>query len=157
VYVDTKLYLAGNFSDLNLEAELQRKESWKKVVYLGFINREQYKDVLSYAKIGVVTFLPDRNHISAQPNKLFEYMSAGIPVIASNFPLWKKIVEDNECGKCVNPSDPEEIAGAIRYLLQNDQIAEKMGSNGIKMVKAKYNWEIESAKLLRFYKSMILG
>ena len=78
-------------------------------------------------------------------------MAAGLPVIASNFPLWKEIVEKNKCGICVNPLNPREIAAAINWVLQNPADAAEMGRNGRKAVLEKYNWEAESKKLIKFY------
>jgi glycosyltransferase involved in cell wall biosynthesis len=59
----------------------------------GFVNREEAKQIMAESKAGIVTFLPLPNHINAQPNKMFEYMSASLPVICSDFPLWNSIVE----------------------------------------------------------------
>lgn len=152
---DAKLLLGGNFSNSQLRHQLTNMSEWKNVVELGFLNREQVKDTLRKAVAGLVVFHPEPNHINAQPNKMFEYMSAGIPVIASNFPLWKEIVEGNECGICVNPLDPDEIAQAIQYILDNPKVAKKMGENGRKAVEEKYNWETESKKLVQFYNEII--
>lgn len=91
------------------------------------------------------------NYVDAQPNKMFEYMSAGLPVIASNFPLWKEIIEGNQCGICVNPLEPKEIAAAIDWLTQNPEAAEQMGKNGRKAVEEKYNWQNEEEKLINLY------
>jgi glycosyltransferase involved in cell wall biosynthesis len=88
----------GNFSEPEVEKEVKKYKGWSKVNELGFLDREHVKDVLSRSKIGILTFYPIKNHIDAQPNKMFEYMSAGLPVIASNFPLWKNIIEGNNCG-----------------------------------------------------------
>jgi glycosyltransferase involved in cell wall biosynthesis len=78
-------------------------------------------------------------------------MAAGIPVIASNFPLWKKIIEGNRCGLTVDPLQPKEIASAIDYLISNPLQALKMGENARKAAIAKYNWQKESEKLLAVY------
>ncbi|MFA5195832.1 MAG: glycosyltransferase, partial [Bacteroidales bacterium] len=83
------------------------------------------------------------------------YMSAGIPVVASNFPLWKEIIEGNRCGICVDPMNPKAIADAINYLLINLDKAEEMGKNGQKAVINKYNWESEKKKLLGLYEKLI--
>ena len=82
---------------------------------------------------------------------MFEYMSAGVPVIASHFPLWREIIEGNDCGLCVDPLDPAAIAKAIDYLVTHPQEAERMGRNGQRAVAEKYNWGIEEAKLLQLY------
>ncbi|MBD3768073.1 MAG: glycosyltransferase, partial [Gammaproteobacteria bacterium] len=100
---------------------------------------------------GLVTFLPAPNHIDAQPNKMFEYMSAGLPIITSIFPLWREIVEGNQCGLCVDPLDPQAIGEAIQYLIDNPVEAEQMGKNGRQAVEQKYNWTIEEQKLLDLY------
>jgi glycosyltransferase involved in cell wall biosynthesis len=109
---------------------------------------------LARSKAGIVTFLPAPNHIDAQPNKVFEYMSAGVPVIASHFPLWREIVEGNQCGLCVDPHEPEQIAEAIDYLLGHPDEARRMGENGMRAVQDRYNWAIEERKLRKFYEGL---
>ena len=104
---------------------------------------------------GLVTLHPAINYLDALPVKMFEYMAAGLPVIASNFPLWKQIIEGNQCGICVDPLDPKAIAEAIDYLILHPEEAERMGRNGQRAVQEKFNWGIEEKKLLDFY--AILG
>ncbi len=151
---DIKLILAGNFSPANLENEIETKRGYSKVVYKGMVNREGVASIMAKSKAGLVTFMASPNHIDAQPNKMFEYMSAGIPVIASHFPLWKEIIDGNKCGICVDPEKPAEIAKAINYTTGNNEQAEQMGKNGREAVVKKYNWKIESDKLVNVYKSL---
>jgi glycosyltransferase involved in cell wall biosynthesis len=103
----------------------------------------------------VVVFKPAANHVRAQPTKLFEYMSAGLPVIASNFPLWREIVERNNCGICVDPLSPAALAEAIRWLIQHPDAAREMGANGRRAVRTTYNWEPEGRKLTTLYRSLL--
>lgn len=147
----TCLQLVGAFSEASVEAQAHVTPGWQKVDALGFLGRKVVAQVLARSVGGLVTFLPSPNHTDAQPNKMFEYMSAGVPVIASFFPLWREIVEGNECGLCVDPHDPWAIAGAIDYLVTHPQEAERMGRNGQLAVAKKYNWAIEEGKLLQFY------
>lgn len=148
---DVRLQLAGRFSGSEVEKQAHSEQGWCKVDALDFLSREQVRNLLNTSVAGLVTFLPSPNHIDAQPNKMFEYMSAGVPVIGSNFPLWKEIVEGNKCGLCVDPLDPKSIAEAIDYLVNNPKEAEQMGRNGQCAVYEKYNWGIEEKKLLEFY------
>ncbi|WHX26171.1 glycosyltransferase family 4 protein [Virgibacillus halodenitrificans] len=142
------IIMAGNISGEELEKEIKTS----KVKYKGLLNREEVNSLLNKSVAGLVLFLPEPNHINAQPNKMFEYMSAGIPVIASNFPLWREIIEGNKCGICVDPEDPKEIANAIQWIFDNPEEAVNMGKNGRKAVEEKYNWEAESVKLINLYK-----
>ena len=82
-------------------------------------------------------------------------MSAGLPIITSNFPLWKEIVEGNNCGICVNPLEPKEIAEAIEYIISHPKVAEQMGQNGKKSVLEKYNWRVEEKKMFEVYNGLI--
>lgn len=125
------------------------------VNYLSIINRKEVKDLLEESLAGVVTFLPEPNHVNAQPNKMFEYMSAGIAVIGSDFPLWKEIIEGNRCGICVNPKSSKEIASAMNYLLDNPDEANEMGERGRRAIEEKYNWEQEEKKLLKVYGELL--
>jgi glycosyltransferase involved in cell wall biosynthesis len=148
------LELAGLISgDISLE-NLSKLDGYQYVNYIGVLDREQIADLLSRVKIGLVTLLPTPSYVESLPIKLFEYMLAGIPVIASNFKLWQDIIKKYECGVLVNPHKPQEIANACVFLLNNQDIAKNMGENGRKAVLNYFNWEVESNKLNSFYKKL---
>ncbi|WP_368559889.1 glycosyltransferase family 4 protein [Acinetobacter indicus] len=152
---NAKLNLVGTCKEKTTTEIINKKNGWNSVNALGQLNREQVREVLQKSIAGLVTFLPVPNHIDAQPNKMFEYMSAGIPVIGSNYPLWKSIIEGNNCGICVDPEHPQEIANAIDRLVNDKTLAEQMGKNGIKAVNEKYNWSIEETKLFQLYEELL--
>jgi glycosyltransferase involved in cell wall biosynthesis len=149
------LNLVGDYSPKNFKAKLSSLNGWTKIKDIGVLDREEVQAILAASRIGIVTFLPEPNHIESQPNKLFEYMSAGIPVIASDFPLWREIVESNNCGLCVDPEDPKSIAVAIDWLLEHPGEAEQMGKNGQRAVLERYNWENEARTLVDAYRQLL--
>ena len=151
---NVKLLLAGSFSSSAFRAEVSQIPSWNQVNEMGFLTRKGVRDVYKQSKIGIVTLHPLPNYLDALAVKMFEYMAGGIPVIASNFPLWKTIIEDNNAGICVDPLNPKEISDAINYLISNPEKAKEMGENGKKMVIEKYNWDNEKKKLIDLYKSL---
>lgn len=150
-----RLNLCGTFSESIFEAACKHKLGWKRVNAIGQVNRIEVRKNLGRSVAGLVTFHALPNHIDAQPNKMFEYMSAGIPVIASNFPLWREIIEGNQCGLCVDPMDPKAIAAAIDYLIDHPDEARQMGINGRTAVLEKYNWSIEEKKLINLYEKIL--
>lgn len=149
-----RLQLAGRFDDTNLEQEVKTYPGWQAIDELGFLDRSSVRSLLGRSVAGLVAFHPVPNYIDAQPNKMFEYMSAGIPVIASHFPLWREFIEGNDCGLCVDPMKPQAIAEAIDFLVNNPGRAQQMGENGRKAVEEKYNWTIEENKLLSLYRGL---
>ncbi|MBS7817045.1 glycosyltransferase family 4 protein [Wohlfahrtiimonas chitiniclastica] len=149
------LKLGGRFDNQQFEALVKSIDGWQTVEELGWLNRNQVSQVYAESKAGIVTLRPAINYLDSLPVKMFEYMSAGIPVIASNFPLWKEIIEGNRCGVCVDPLDPQAIAQAIDYLALNPKEAESMGKNGQKAVEKKYNWDIEAKKLFTLYRKVL--
>lgn len=148
---EVRLNLAGEFISESFRSRIKGNSNIDKVNELGFLSRSDLRDVLSQSSAGIVTFLSSPNHLESQPNKMFEYMSSGIPVIASNFPLWREIIEGNDCGLCVNPEKPKEIAESIQFLVDNPSAGLKMGQKGIQAVRDKYNWSVEEKKLIRLY------
>lgn len=73
--------------------------------------------------------------------KIFESMEAGLPVILSDVPLYRSIVDKYQCGICVNPNDTNSIESAIRYLIEHKHDAYQMGQNGRRAVLEEYNWD----------------
>ncbi|WP_256206821.1 glycosyltransferase [Pseudomonas sp. BAY1663] len=137
-----------------MNAELSSYPGWSRVDELGFIDREGIKSVMSRSIAGLVTLHPAVNYVDALPIKLFEYMSAGIPVVSSDFPLWREIVEGNDCGLCVDPLNPQAIADSIDFLVENPGRARQMGLNGQRTVNDIYNWSVEESKLFRLYSAL---
>lgn len=152
-----KLNLVGAFSEAALGAEAKAMTGWRRVHEAGVLDRVGVRAVLGRSMAGLVTFHDLPNHVDAQPNKMFEYMSAGIPVIASHFPLWRDIIEGNECGICVDPMDPAAIGVAIDRLVTDPALAQRMGENGRRAILDTYNWSIEEKKMLNFYAKVIDG
>lgn len=148
---NVRLRLAGLFADNNVESACRTHRNWGRVEFYGQTDRAGVADIYRRSLAGIVNFLPAPNHIHSQPNKLFEYMSAGIPVICSNFPLWKSVIEDEECGLCVNPASPEELAAAINEIATNDSMRSRFSGNGRGLIEQRFTWEREGEKLLKLY------
>lgn len=152
---NAQLLLGGTFAEEEQRSQAIAMTGWSSVEELGQINRGVVAQTLAKSIAGLVLFYPESNHINSQPNKMFEYMSASIPIIASDFPLWKEVIEGNQCGICVNPYDTDAIAEAIQWLIDHPYEAELMGENGRKAVEEKYNWEQESKTLLKLYQALL--
>ena len=151
---DVRLVMAGDFRPGSLNEECRRVPGWDRVDYRGVVPRAGVNGILHDCRAGIIVFHPRPNHIDAWPNKLFEYMLAGIPVVASDFPLWREIIEDAECGLLVDPLDPEDIHQAIKSLIDNPNRAAAMGRRGQLAVIEKYNWAQEANKLTDLYGRM---
>lgn len=147
--------LAGGFTDEELERQVLSFSERPFFNYRGYIDRTQVAELLSDAIAGMVTFLPLPNHLDSRPNKMFEYMSAGLPVIASDFPAWREMIEEQGCGLCVDPEDPEKIAEAMNYLLTHLEEAQEMGARGRVLVVDKMNWGEEEKKLISLYGRLV--
>lgn len=152
--VDATLVLAGTFSPESFEAEVKQLPGWKKVNFLGHVGRQEIMNALTSSQLGVVTLHPTRSYVEALPIKLFEYMSAGIPVLASDFPMWRDIIDSAKCGVYADPLNPTDIAKQIDYLLSNPDLSREMGENGLNAFHETYNWSVEETKLIAFYQQM---
>ena len=92
------------------------------------------------------------NHSNSLSTKMFEYMAVGLPVISSDFELYTHIIEQNNCGFCIELNNTEKLAEAVLELYYNPQLAKNMANNGIKAIEKYYNWESEKQKLFELYK-----
>lgn len=151
----SRLEMAGEISPDSLSSELRALPDWSLVNYQRHIGRPEVANLLGNVWAGLVLFHPMPNHVDAQPNKMFEYMAAGLPVIASNFPLWRQIIEGAQCGLLVDPLNPQAIAEAMRWIMEHPVESEAMGQRGRKAVEKTYNWDKEAAKLIVLYKKLL--
>ncbi|HZT54346.1 MAG TPA: glycosyltransferase family 4 protein [Gaiellaceae bacterium] len=146
-----RLRLIGSFAPAELEQEARVLPGWSRVDYLGPLGRPLVAEHLAAARVGLVLFHPQPNHVEALPNKLFEYMAAGLPVVASDFPSWRRLLEPIGCARFVDPLDPAQIAAAIEELLADAERAREMGRRGAAAVRERFNWQAEEPELLALY------
>ncbi len=103
--------------------------------------------------IGLCLIKPMSNSVESMPTKIFEYMAVGLPIIASNFPLYNTLVEDEGVGVNVCPDNIPEIIGAIEGLIQDTDRLTEMGKKGIQVVSQKYQWQKEASLLKDIYQN----
>lgn len=154
VRLDARLHLAGEFVPAALRRALEKRRGWARTSALGVLDRAGIRDLLGSSRAGLVLLHPHPNHLNAQPIKLYEYMAAGLPVIASDFPLWQEIIGRNGAGLLIDPMDPQAIARAIEWVLDNPEQAAAMGAKGRAAVNGKLNWSEEENKLLTMYEGL---
>jgi len=108
----------------------------------------------SEAEIGVIPYIPVcLNNRFCLPNKIFEYMMAGLALAGSDLPELRRIILGYNLGGVFNPEEPQDIARALNELLADDAGLETMRRNALDASKTVFNWDIEGQKLLRLYDS----
>jgi len=121
--------------------------------------RVPYRELPTYtasADMGILLYRNDcRNNYYCAPNKLFEYMMMGLPVIAPSFPGIVPVVEGGNTGLCVDPAQPKQIAAAVNELARAPELRRRMKENGLRLTRERYNWETEFAPLLERYRGLL--
>lgn len=135
--------------------ELKRRSCEERFVISELIPHDKIANEVRKAKIGIIP-LPDlpkfQNNI---PQKLFEYMALRMPVVMSDLPPSRPFVGDKRCAIMVPPGNYSAYADAITQLMEEPSLCEQMGAEGQKLFEQKYNWEIESKKLLNLYSKVL--
>lgn len=136
-------------------------EQQKKQLEFEGINQFVEKEVIEERYLsrnwlaGIALFPPTDHYRRKELTKFFEYMNAGLPILCSNFPVWKDFVEKYKCGIAVDPYNEEEIKDAIEYLRNNQDEAKRLGENGKKAVMEELNWKVEEKKLVAWYNQLL--
>jgi glycosyltransferase involved in cell wall biosynthesis len=143
-----RLALIGHPNDKGYIAELERLSGWDRIDHLGRLSPLESRTAIAQARIGLAVLQPTDAYRDALPTKLFEYMAAGVPVVASDFPLWRSIVEGAGCGLLVDPTNPAATAAAIKQLVDDPVTARTMGERGRGAAQSRLNWHREATKLV---------
>jgi glycosyltransferase involved in cell wall biosynthesis len=144
------LRLGGSLS-LPLQEAIKHAPGFRRTEYLGWLNKDQLAAELSEARAGLILLHPTHNYNVIRPNKLYEYMAAGLPVIASDFNHWREVVAEERCGLLVDPLNSTAIARAIEYIFSHADEAAAMGERGRRAVAERYSWASEGETLLGAY------
>lgn len=149
-----RLQLAGAFFPASLIDEVKLLPGWEAVDYTGWVSRQDIAGTLSSVRAGLVILYPTQKYLDSYPTKLFEYMAAGLPVIASDFPQFRDLVEDIGCVLFVDPKDTHALAEAIQWVFDHPEEAEAMGQRGRQAVQDRFNWSAEGERLVELYRGL---
>ena len=156
--VNARLILAGVFTPAEEEALIRSNLDGieDRVEITGWIPYESIPELLYKCDVGLAILQPIPRYVNALPVKLFEYMAAGLPVIASNFPAISHLVATHDCGILVEPdSPPEFIADQIIHWRRSPSIPARLGENGREAIVHFYNWELLLQKLVALYEELL--
>ncbi|MGB7480507.1 MAG: glycosyltransferase [Burkholderiaceae bacterium] len=151
-----KLMITDGMFSQEVSRELMLEEVTKRglqdaVIFVPRVNSQEIMTVLNRATVAIVPVLRVPKAIRGVPNKLFEYMAAGLPVVSSDLPYQEKIIKNSQAGYLARPEDPDSFVVAIQKLLDDKDLALDMGKNGQKIFQHRYSWEGQLPRLLAFY------
>lgn len=151
------VHLAGTFSSPEYQRQVMESQPEGRVIYHGLLGRKQVAELLLSSQIGLYLLQNVGQYLKLETLgiKAYEYMSMGLPVIMSYSPYNRAMMEKYHFGICVDPENVDEIASAIRYLLDHPEEARQMGENGRRAVKEEFNWGVEAQKLLVLYADIL--
>jgi len=149
--LDLRFLLYGAADRRQFLERLRGLDALGRLDVLGPISYPRIYEALAAADVGFICDYPLQRHMEGLPVKMFEYMAAGLPIIASDFPVWRGILQSSGCACLVDPLSPEQIAEAIRGLYSDPDRCFRMGERAKESVRKSYNWETESAGLLEAY------
>jgi glycosyltransferase involved in cell wall biosynthesis len=100
--------------------------------------------------------MPETSHYREKElTKFFEYMAAGLPILASDFPVWKALIEGHRVGICVDPNSLEAVQDAVRWLVAHPDEARAMGERGRAAVLSTFNWDKQAERLVGLMREML--
>ncbi|OGY85049.1 MAG: hypothetical protein A2898_02890 [Candidatus Kerfeldbacteria bacterium RIFCSPLOWO2_01_FULL_48_11] len=146
------MFCIGDLSSLNKIVSILPTR--KRVILTGPIEPQDLAGYTQSAHIGVIPFSGlNLNKKLALPNKLFEYMMAGIPVAASDLPVMRSVIRQSNVGDVFPDLSAHTIAKVIRMICESPRYQE-MKENCITASRSLYNWQKESLKLLALYENL---
>jgi len=135
--------ISKKINDLNLS---------HKIIFEGYSPRGEYQNYFRISDIGIIPHLKTVHTDNTSPNKLYQYMLMGVPVIASNCNSIQNIIEPNNAGLIFESGNAKDLAEKVNYLYNHPDQRKKLGDNGINTIRTKYNWQLNAEKLKELYK-----
>ncbi|GLU50990.1 glycosyltransferase [Dyadobacter frigoris] len=156
-YPDFEMHLFGKLQfDMTDAEELPDFEEIRTNLF--FHGYTDLKNALPYtrgATAGIALLKPVADYMDSYTTKIFEYMAVQLPVITSDFPLYRDVVEKSGCGFCISPYDSDNLAKKLEWLTENPEKAKVMGKNGRNSTETYFNWANEEQILLNFYRNLL--
>lgn len=155
-YPSIRLHLFGRccLTPSELEALPHYLAVREQLSFHGHVDHAIAFPIMVRCLAGFALLKPIGDYPASYPAKLFEYMTLGIPVITSNFPLYRSIVETHNCGFCVEPANADVVAERVHWLFSHSDEVDRIRMNGKQAVASFFTWQTEANKLLELYQKI---
>jgi hypothetical protein len=154
----TRLLLVGPFNHRAYLAAMRRlieERGLEDAVHLsGLVPYQDASRWMAQADIGLMAIHPTAQHVRSIPSKIFDYMMAGLPIVATDLPEARRVVAEAQCGLLVEPRNPDALSEAISTLLLDPETRMAMGERGRHAYQTQFNWSCEEKKLLQLYERL---
>lgn len=150
-YPSVRVQLFGPVRIPNLTQLEGYQEAKENLIFYGYQSQSEAFVHAREALAGIALLKPVGDYVDSYPTKLFDYMALALPVITSDLPLLTNVVNESQCGFCVNPYDSDALAEQLIRCIENPENLKKMGESGRNAIKEKYNWDNEVKKLIELY------
>ena len=157
-YPNISLKLIGNGPSnyiKSLNSIITKNNMQNNIRIFDYMDYNKAMKHIQSARIGLCILKPVKNYINSYPTKLFDYMSAGIPFVCSDFEINKEIVLKTGSGILVDPDNKKQIIKEIKILLDNPKKTKQIGIKGQKAIFKEYSWKNENSKLIRLYRKIL--
>ncbi|WP_370895437.1 glycosyltransferase family 4 protein [Chryseobacterium gossypii] len=135
------LFVGGGSTEKDLIDEVENNQL-KNVKFLGRFPMKEVSEIVNFSDVSLISFLDLPILYTNSPNKLFDSLSAGKPIIVNSAGWTKDIAEKYNCGYYVNPNKPQELVDKILYLKNNPGLVQEMGNNSRKLAETIYDKSI---------------
>jgi len=158
---NAEVRLIGRCPEPDLARELRQRAARDPRLVLrieeeDWVPREEIVAAYGEPWTAMVAIFPDSDQYrDTEPTKFFEAMAAGIPIVCSDFPMWKALVEGEGVGFTVPPADAAAAARRVLWLAGHPEEAEAMGRRAQELVRTRYNWETQARRLLELYRRLL--
>ena len=135
------------------KTKLFLKKYEKNFITIGWIEHSELAPYLVHASVGIILFKPTHyNNMIGMPNKLFEYISCGLPIVSSNMPQISRVINSTKTGILVNPESPENIANSILEIVSENK--NKEFKRRCNKYSKTFVWSRSSKVLLELYQKI---
>lgn len=158
---DVEVWLLGR-CDAKLAHRLWKKLGPKsdrlKIIGVGrYVPHAEMHEIIKSKSwlAGLAVFPYDPFYCRKEPTKFYEYMRMGMPIIVSDFAVWRNIIELNNIGLAVSPDDKTALPRAVKWVMDHPEAVRKMGDRASRLVHEKYSWTSQEKTLLDFYETLL--
>lgn len=147
------LFVGGGATEEQLKEECLINDL-ENVKFLGRFNMEDTSEIVNLSDVSMVSFKDLPILYTNSPNKFFDSLSAGKPIIVNSAGWTKNIVEEYNCGYYVNPNHPQELVDKIIYLRENPDKLKSLGKNARKLAELKFDKSILTRKFIEVIENL---